>query len=188
MSKLVAIDLETTGLDPNPYVILGIGAVVFDSTGYNVIDELSLLINPGKAAFDLASPEALQVNGLTWDKVSAEGIAPRDATNEFLKFLYPHMPAKYIGQNPNFDIKFMRYFMEQELDFIGFQWAATDIRGLYDKAVALRKVPRLQKKSGKNISMSLGVPPEPDVHDALEGARVVYRNYVALQHLLNSHK
>jgi DNA polymerase III epsilon subunit-like protein len=46
MTSIVALDLETTGLDPQTDAILEIGARRFD--GNRVENEFSTLINPGR--------------------------------------------------------------------------------------------------------------------------------------------
>ncbi|OQY83179.1 MAG: DNA polymerase III subunit epsilon, partial [Anaerolineae bacterium UTCFX3] len=46
MASIVAIDIETTGLDKDRDAIIEIGAVRFN--GKRVEDEFSTLVNPGK--------------------------------------------------------------------------------------------------------------------------------------------
>lgn len=188
--KFCAVDLETTGLNPGEHVILAIGAVVFDEDG-NVIDLFSRLITPTKEQWEKASPKALEVNGLTLERLTEEGVHPHAAFSHYVDFLLKNgaippydWALKFVGQNPAFDIRFLEKFAGRHLDFYGIPYTnAIDVRSLYDKAVSLRLAPFLQYKGGANISKALGVPPEPDVHDALEGALVVMRNFLALRKL-----
>ena len=46
-STYVALDLETTGLDPERDRIIEVGAVRFDPDG-NELDTLSYIVNPGR--------------------------------------------------------------------------------------------------------------------------------------------
>ena len=80
MTDLVAIDIETTGLDNNRDVIIEIGAVRFN--GKRVEDEFSTLINPNRHI-----PEF--ITGLTGIDDSMVRQAPRlrDITHELEAFV-----------------------------------------------------------------------------------------------------
>lgn len=186
--NLVFVDLETSGLEPNEGAcILAIGAVVEKSVKKNPVSEFSVLVKPTEAQWMLASPKALQVNGLTWERLQAEGVPFADARDMFLEWLVSltvRSSFTYVGQNPSFDFKFLGAFMGAELEFIDFPTKdIVDIRDLYSILMNRRKVPFLKYRSGENISKAIGVEPEPAVHDALEGARVVRRNYHRLVEL-----
>jgi DNA polymerase III epsilon subunit-like protein len=60
MDVKVYVDLETTGVDPDRYQIIEIGAIVF--AGGKETAEFSELVNPGEAALLSADPRALEVN------------------------------------------------------------------------------------------------------------------------------
>ena len=49
----VAIDIETTGFDPNRESMIEFAAIVFQ--GDNILEEVQTLINPGKHALPAAS-------------------------------------------------------------------------------------------------------------------------------------
>lgn len=192
MKKRLFLDIETTGLEPaEGAVICSIGAVV--SNGTEPEDYLSLFIKPTQEQWSKASPKALEINGLTYDFLHDAGKSFNDARDDFLNFLVElglTSDVAYIGQNPAFDVKFLSHYFGPELDFVGRPWAeeAVNVMELYSAASRRKLVPFLKSRSGKNISLALGVEPEPDVHDALEGAKVVQRNYNALVKLLGDHK
>jgi DNA polymerase III epsilon subunit-like protein len=188
MKNLLFLDLETTGLEPSQGAcILAIGAVVEKNVKKNPVSEFSILIKPTEQQWKLASPKALEVNGLTWDRLQKEGVPFDDARDAFLEWLVSltvRDSFTYVGQNPAFDFKFLHSFMKDELEFIDFPMSdVIDIRDLYSILVNRKVVPFLKYRSGENISKAIGVPPEPAVHDALEGARVVRNNYHKLVEL-----
>src|SRR4030066_2424607 len=59
MDSIVALDIETTGLDPQKDAIIEIGAVRFN--GRRIDDEWSSLINPGRKI----PPFITQLTGIT---------------------------------------------------------------------------------------------------------------------------
>jgi DNA polymerase III epsilon subunit-like protein len=189
MSKnLLFVDIETSGLEPSQGAcILAIGAISEKNVKKNPISEFSVLVKPTEMQWKVASPEALKVNGLTWERLSEEGVPFADARDMFIEWLVSNNVRStftYVGQNPGFDLKFLGSFMGDELEFVDFPTKdIVDIRDLYSILVNRKKVPYLKYRSGKNISLAIGVEPEPEVHDALEGARVVRRNYMKLLEL-----
>jgi len=184
-SSHVFVDIETSGLSPDQgAVMLAIGACI-DTTKKRTPTEFSVLIRPTIPQWAAASPKALDVNGLTYQRLMDEGIPFNDAVDAFCGWAVENgVTAKtfeYVGQNPAFDLGFLQRFMPGELAMINFPLAdPVDIRDLYSILVNRRVVPYLKYRGGANISQALGVEPEPEVHDALEGARVVRRHYLKL--------
>lgn len=184
------IDLETSGLKIPPAVILAIGAITSDG------DEFLQLVTPTQKEWDKAAPEALKVNGLTIERLKEDGLPLADARDLFLSWLVEHDVVKgkcgLVMQNPTFDIGFLSAAMGSELDFIGFPFFdTTDVRSMFSKVVNRNLVKPATwpngspKRDGHSISRALGVEEEPEVHDALEGAKVVKRNYDACLDLLD---
>lgn len=184
----IYLDTETSGLEPSTgHALLSLAAIVElgSKPPYTEVSEFSILVRPTEAQWQNASHEALKVNGLTWEKLQAEGRPLNEAIDEFGRWLVSipglSKSVDVVCQNPAFDMKFLRAAMGAQLDMIGFPFKNTiDIRDLYSILVNRRVMPYLKYRSGKNISQALGVEPEPDVHTAIEGARVVHRNYLKL--------
>lgn len=193
--RYVYVDIETSGLEPmQGAVILGIGAIaeVAGKTRDRAVEEFSVFVKPTKDQWAVANPGALAVNGLTWEFLQENGLPFDEARDEFLRFLVANNVSDrlfiHVGQNPAFDLKFMGHFMGTELEFIGYPGNDPyDVRDFYSILVNHKVVPFARKRSGKNISLALGVEPEPDVHDALEGARVVRRNFQKCLELMEQH-
>lgn len=176
------IDLETTGLEPDEGAcILSVGAVTSDG------HEFYGVVKPTEMQWKLASPDALKLNGFTWEQLEKEGRPLSEVAGEFVQWLADHCTSDtvYVGMNPSFDQKFMFVFFYNELAFVDVNLSkAVDVRRMYMNGEDLRLVPRLSRRSGENISRALGVTPEDSIHNALEGAKVVMRNYDALIKIL----
>ncbi|MBX3049174.1 MAG: DEAD/DEAH box helicase family protein [Anaerolineales bacterium] len=98
MPVIVALDLETTGLDPEKDAIIEIGAVRFD--GPRVQDEWSSLINPGRRI----PPFISQLTGIT-DSMVQGAPALRQVLPKLAEFVGD---APILGQRIAFDLSFLR--------------------------------------------------------------------------------
>ncbi len=98
MRTLVALDLETTGLDPERDAIIEIGAIRF--SGARVEDEWSTLVNPGRPIPPLIS----RLTGISDDMVAS---APRitKVLGELEAFV-GDLPI--LGHNVKFDLSFLQ--------------------------------------------------------------------------------
>jgi DNA polymerase-3 subunit epsilon/ATP-dependent DNA helicase DinG len=98
MQTLIALDLETTGLDPRRDAVIEIGVVRFQ--GSRVEQEWSTLVNPGQPL----SPLITQLTGITDDMLAK---APRitEVLGD-LQALVGDLPI--LGHNIQFDLGFMR--------------------------------------------------------------------------------
>ncbi|MDD4368094.1 MAG: PolC-type DNA polymerase III [Oscillospiraceae bacterium] len=102
--RFVALDLETTGLDPHDEHIIEIGAVRFcrnEQGRFVEADRFSCLINPGCSL----SPKIVQLTGLTdMDLLQGKAIFP---TLQELSDWLGNDPI--VGHNVLFDLGFLRY-------------------------------------------------------------------------------
>ncbi len=94
----VALDLETTGLDPQHDAILELGAVRFRDG--EILDRFSQVVNPGRPI-----PRAIQqLTGIT--QAEADAAPPlSEVAAAFRRFVGN---APIVGHNVNFDVGFMR--------------------------------------------------------------------------------
>lgn len=176
------LDIETSHLKPEHGVILSIGAVVEKHTKTDPVREFYAEYAPTIDEWHAASPHALAVNGLTWERLQTNGLPWGAFRDNFLLWLHSNRldegRTRVIGQNPTFDISFLHYYMGDELAFIGFYGRdLVDVRALYSILATRKAAPFLSYRSGQAISAALGIEPEPDPHNALEGARAAQRNY-----------
>ncbi len=98
MFPIVALDLETTGLDPSRDAILEIGAVKFDETG--IIDRWHSLINPQR----LIPAPIIQLTGITNEMVR-DAPPIKAVIQDFADFV-GDLPV--IGHNVRFDLNFLK--------------------------------------------------------------------------------
>jgi len=97
---LVALDIETTGLDSKTDRIIEIGAVRFTDKGVEA--EYQSLINPGIKI----PPFISQLTGITDAMVRGDKIPYiEEAINELIDFVGD---APVIGHNVKFDLSFLR--------------------------------------------------------------------------------
>lgn len=105
----IALDFETTGLSPQTDRIVEIGAVKFK--GREVVDRLSMLINPG---FPMPA-SASAVNHIT-DKMLAGKPKEREATTTIVQFLGEALEGKtlLVAHNAQFDISFLSELLSRQ--------------------------------------------------------------------------
>ncbi|HSQ28073.1 MAG TPA: helicase C-terminal domain-containing protein [Anaerolineales bacterium] len=97
MDPIVALDLETTGLDPDQDSIIEIGAVLF--TDRRVEDVFSTLINPGKRI----PPFITQLTGIN-DQMVIRAPSIHEIMPELKKFIGD---TPILGHNIRFDLSFL---------------------------------------------------------------------------------
>ena len=97
MDPIVALDLETTGLDPDQDFIIEIGAVLF--TDRRVEDVFSTLINPGKRI----PPFITQLTGIN-DQMVLRAPSIHEILPELKRFVGDN---PILGHNIRFDLSFL---------------------------------------------------------------------------------
>ena len=157
MNPIVALDIETTGLDPQKDAIIEIGAVRF--TGKRIEDEWSSLINPGRKI----PPFITQLTGIT-DHMVLEAPPIQKVIPELQRFVgdFP-----ILGHNVGFDLSFLR---KHSL------FRANDSLDTYEIASVL--LPSAGRYNLGALGQLLSIP-LPANHRALDDARVtgaVYRS------------
>ena len=154
----VALDLETTGLDPQRDSILEIGAVKF--RGDQVLDTFSSLVNPGRPV----PPKITELTGINDAMVqnapSLWSVLPRLAA--FVRDL------PVIGHNVAFDLGFLR---RQKV------LAGNDSLDTFELAGIL--VPHEERYSLSKLTEALTVA-EPQEHRALGDAQLAHQLFLKL--------
>lgn len=163
MQSIVALDLETTGLDPTRDAIIEIGAVRFQ--GSRIEDTWEQLINPGR-------PVPRFVTQLTGINDSMLANAPR------FKSIALEL-EKFVGDSPilGHNIKF-------DISFLGRQGLFTDNLSLdtYDLASVL--MPSAGRYRLGALASALGVFPGKS-HRAFDDAKTVHQVYIRLFDLVH---
>src|SRR5882757_9532687 len=86
--KLLVIDVETGGFNPDSHSILALAALVYEDG--RIVSEFYSLICEG--AIIISEDSALRVNGLSLDDVRANGMNPYDAWVTLTNMLMMHWP------------------------------------------------------------------------------------------------
>jgi len=162
----VALDLETTGLDPKRDAILEIGLVRFRVSSHEgalqaqVLDKWSSLINPGRPI----PIQIQQLTGIGHDEVSR---APRfgQVAGELRRFVGSH---PIVGHNVSFDLSFLRSY-----DLL------LDNQAVDTFELASILVPHAARYSLSRLGESLGLS-NLCSHRALDDALAVKDLFVAL--------
>lgn len=157
-STYVAVDLETTGFDPERDAIIEIGAVKFQDE--RVLDTFHSLINPGrKIPFKIA-----ELTGINQQEADA---APS---------LFSQLPcldrfvgqAPVVGHNVSFDLSFLRRHNVLQTNAALDTWRLSQVL-----------VPHAERYSLGTLAEELGIR-LPATHRALDDARVTHALFVAL--------
>src|SRR3972149_5921533 len=150
MIPIVALDLETTGLDPLTDAIIEIGAVRLE--GNRVENEFTTLINPGRHI-----PEFItNLTGIS-DEMVRQAPHIRDVLEELAVFVGD---APILGHNIQFDLSFLKKYkifgLNENID-------------TYELAAVL--IPSASRYNLSALGQQLGIP-LPATHRALDDARV----------------
>jgi predicted DnaQ family exonuclease/DinG family helicase len=149
LPEYVALDLETTGLDPSRDRVIEIGAVAF--TPEQITSTLEHLVDPGRAVPDTV----LRLTGIKQDELRGAA-RPEQALRELSDFLHGRQP---VGHGARLDVEFLEaagmWDAEQQiLDTL-------DIARILLPAASSHSLPLLATEMGFN---------QPRPHRALDDA------------------
>ncbi len=155
---MVAIDIETTGLDPQADSIIEIGAVRFN--GHRIEAEWSTLINPRR-------PIPAQITALT-------GITNEMVRNAPTISAVIHELADFVGDDP-----ILGHSVHFDLSFLGKfgLFVYNDVVDTYELAAAL--LPTASRYNLGALGQALGVL-LPNSHRALDDARCTHAVFLHL--------
>ena len=132
-SRLVWIDLEMTGLDPDENTIIEIATIVTESDLSIVAEGPSFAIDVGKeelAKMDNWNVKHHTENGLL-DRIQSDGVSMGNAERQTVEFLKEHCSP---GQSPlcgntiGQDRRFLRRYMPELHDF--FHYRSVDVTSI----------------------------------------------------------
>jgi len=145
-ARVVVLDTETSGLDPQRDQLLAIGAVGVDDAGIRVEDSFEVVVPPDEAV----SRESVAIHGIGGEMQRA-GVPPRDALAAF---------TSYVGGAPivAFHAAFDRAVIERALSRAGVR--ADPLRWLDAAELAATLWPE-EHKRGRRCSGHRRAVPEP---------------------------
>lgn len=171
---LAFTDIETTGLRVGYHEILEIGLVLVDPVTLEVKDKWEIKVAPSHP--ERAMPSSLAINGYQEQQwVDAESLT--DAMQEYARRVQGSLLA---GWNVRFDAAFLSLaFSECGMDiYKAMDYHAFDVMPLALEALRDNRPPRF---SLNGVAAHLGLPQEPTIHRALNGARQAFEVYKALR-------
>lgn len=119
MNKILWLDTETTGVDPEKDSIIEIG-IIYQDLKTGAIEEFSQYIKLESYPDNFNETEAIKVNGLTKEFLEKNGITEKEAYYNLMRFLNerldrynPSDKCILAGYNVNFDDDFMRALFEK---------------------------------------------------------------------------
>jgi DNA polymerase-3 subunit epsilon/ATP-dependent DNA helicase DinG len=152
MTSIVALDIETTGLDPKTDEIIEIGAIRFNSR--RIEDEFSTLINPGRTIPGFITKLTGITNAMVRSSPTIDDVLPE------LEDFIADLPI--LGHNVQFDISFFK-----EFDLFRYN----DALDTYDMASVL--LPSAGRYNLGALGQNLGIL-LPATHRALDDAKVTH--------------
>lgn len=123
----ISVDIETAGPVPGEYSMLSLGACLVD----NPTEQFYIELKPINDSF---IPEALKVSGLTFEQLTATGIAPAEAMGSFQNWVQrvaDNQRAVFVGFNASFDWAFVNWYFHVFLGKNPFGIGALDIKSYY---------------------------------------------------------
>ncbi|VVE06690.1 DNA polymerase III subunit epsilon [Pandoraea communis] len=124
----VSVDIEASGPIPGKYSMLSIGACLTS----NPAEQFSCLLKPLSQEF---VPAALEVTGLSLERLREEGLEPGEAMVQFKAWAKSLADAGqtvvFVGFNAPFDWSFVNYYFHLFLGENPFGIAALDIKSMY---------------------------------------------------------
>lgn len=173
-AKIIWIDTETTGLDPESHAIIQLAAIVETGEG-KVLGDFETCIRPVKG--DMISRSAVEKHGITSKMLATDPkyIHPKAALEKFIRFMEQFVNRyertdKFIiaGKNVKFDIGFMRRWFEKcDDNYYGswFHYPCIDIDTEVARVMTLNDMV-LENYKLETICEAFGIPLE-NAHDAM---------------------
>jgi len=168
---MIVVDVETTGVDPEINSIIGIGAVDFFNSKNQFYEECKIWYGAE------ITKKALEINGFTFEQITNS--RKQSLESAILKFIEWAKNIEYrtfAGENPAFD----RDFLKESVKIYKINWKpghrTIDLHSLCYSHHLKRgiKPPIKEKITDLDLNKTLnyvGLPPEPNPHNALVGAK-----------------
>ena len=170
---MLAIDIETTGTDPNKNSIVSVAAINTN----NVNSFFTMKIKP----FDGAEihADALDVNGFTVHELNNSRVSQdyKEGLHAFHEWVVPTKETIMLGHNVHFDWLFLKTAFEKLGLDNPFSHRLVDIHSIAQFYFRSQGEEVLDKLSLDTILEKLGLEPEPKPHCAFNGASCALAAY-----------
>ncbi|PIR85488.1 hypothetical protein COU15_00120 [Candidatus Kaiserbacteria bacterium CG10_big_fil_rev_8_21_14_0_10_45_20] len=169
---MIALDIESSGTEPEKHSIVSIGALDMDNPTNQFYDECRIWDGAGVV------DEALSVNGFTKEEIlDPSKKSEAEIIKAFIAWSSEVRDTTIVGQNPSFDRDFTKYAcMRAKINF-PFAHRTVDTHTLAFMHMVKRGVrppfDSIKRRTALNLDAILnyaGIPDEPEPHNALTGA------------------
>lgn len=169
---MIALDIESSGTEPEKHSIISIGAVDFRNPKNQFYDECRIW--DGAAVTE----EALEINGFTHEEISDPSRkTEEEAVRAFIAWAADLEDVTIVGQNPSFDRDFLKAACTRAKIEFPFAHRTIDTHTLAYMHMVKRGVrppfDSIRRRTALNLDAVLnyvGIPDEPQPHNALTGA------------------
>ena len=172
MKFMIVVDCETTGISPRKNSIVSIGGLDFYSPSNKFYEECRIWEGAE------IEQEALNVNGFTKEQITDPNKKSLEQTiKEFLKWTNSCFDVVFAGENPRFDIDFLKESANRYNIEFKFAHRSIDLHSLCTAHYIKRGItpPLKDRRSDINTDKILnyvGLPAEPKPHHGLTGAKM----------------
>lgn len=170
--NLYAVDVETTGLDPNTSSIVSIGAVEIGNESRYFYEECK----PWDGAE--VHQGALKVNGFTEDYLNNLQATEAKIIAQFFAWL--KLSPMMCAHNSSFDKSFIQAAANRASLPNPFGFRTVDIHSIVHAHIVRKGEKPPEKLSLNECLKYFNLPKEPDPHNALTGARCNVQLYTAV--------
>lgn len=174
--KIALTDIETTGLDPTKHEIIEIGCVIFDNKTFEIHGQFNFKIKPER--IEDADPKALEVNGYNEKDWEEEGMTLFQSLNFYAEAT---KGCTFMAHNAIFDWGFLEEGFKKENLTHGFGY-----HKICTVSIAWAKIPHYKIQNSfslKTLCSYFGIPLEPKIHRAVNGAMCAQKVYQKLMEM-----
>jgi DNA polymerase-3 subunit epsilon len=188
MSRVLFIDTETGGLDPEVHSLLSVGLVVWDNG--TIKESKEILLKEGSLGYQVCA-RAMEINKIDLVELNKNGIPPEDAYEEiidFCKFYFPEDELVTLGgHNTSFDLSFLKKLFED---------SGGDVQDVFNCRIKIdtgsilkflshaRVLPDVEYSLSKACKM-FGIV-NPHIHSAVNDAMTTAKVYNKLLDIMNN--
>lgn len=183
--KLVVVDTETGGLDPQVHSLLSVGMWTLDTVERTIYNPLYFLV---REPHIVTVPQAMEVNGLGVEDIEKDGLDPHSALHVIRNYCRDlgDKPSP-VGHNIAFDIAFLNRLVRlTDTEDLGlpFHYRTVDVPSVLTTLYLAGVLPSdisSSQKALKYFGMERG-----SVHNALHDAECTGKVYLKLLGMLDS--
>ncbi|MEM8727513.1 MAG: 3'-5' exonuclease [Chlamydiota bacterium] len=182
----IFLDSETNGLNIRKHRLIELAYKIVDMESGAILESFATLLSIPYEEWRKSDPSSIAVNGLSWDDLK-DGMEPDQAAeaiqSSFKRLAIERGKAVFICQNPSFDRPFFSQLIDTDVqEELNWPYHWLDLASMHwSKCLTDEKVFPWDTGVSKNqIAAALGLPPEIDPHQAMNGVDHLILCYEAI--------